>query len=220
MRKEINISLGENCLTDNVLERFGIKSFSTPYSHGRSNIDYAIHLEKEKYSRLLNHSFLYYDHVGPTKVIRNFCYSKADKIFSDIHLKGFEFTHHDVINNGQHRQSYERKIQRMLSIDNNFFVRFYYHYRKCNKQNLERFIPKAKEFLSFYKSRGTDCQLIFFTQETVATREKKSVEKIYDKDRIKGYVFRTLKIWGGKDQDTFWAKEDDDLISVMIKENS
>lgn len=62
------VSIGENCLTDNILDRFNIKSFSTPYSHGRSNIEYAIHLESEKYQNLLNPEFLYYDYVGETKV--------------------------------------------------------------------------------------------------------------------------------------------------------
>lgn len=137
------ISLGENCLTDNILERFGIKSFATPYSHGRSNIDYAIHLEREKYIDLLKIDFLYYGYAGKTKVVRNLHYSKSDNIFNEMHVKGFEFTHHDVINNETHRESYERKIERMLSIDDKSKIKFYYHYRNCDNQNLEIFISKS-----------------------------------------------------------------------------
>ncbi|MFJ5369320.1 DUF1796 family putative cysteine peptidase, partial [Bosea sp. CER48] len=44
------LSLGENCLPDNILERNGLKMFSTPFSHGRSNIEYAIQLHSEGYS--------------------------------------------------------------------------------------------------------------------------------------------------------------------------
>lgn len=40
------LSLGENCLSDNILSRHSLKSFSTPFSHARSNIDYALELEK------------------------------------------------------------------------------------------------------------------------------------------------------------------------------
>lgn len=219
MEKEIlYISLGENCLTDNILQRFGIKSFSTPYSHGRTNIDYAIHLEKEKYSNLLNPNFLYYDYIGDKKVVRNTYYSKSDNIYNNIHLKGFEFTHHDVISNEKHKKSYERKIERITSLHNNYIIKFFYHYRKCNNQCIENLIDKLKTFLSFYQNRGIDCQVIFFTQEIVLLEEERSLIKIHYEDSIKGYIFRTLQIWDGEDQEIFLAKKDDDLISIMISE--
>ena len=41
------LSLGENCLPDNVLQRHGRKTLSTVFSSGRSNIDYAVSLEEK-----------------------------------------------------------------------------------------------------------------------------------------------------------------------------
>lgn len=41
------LSLGENCLADDILKRYKLKSFSTPYSPTRSNIEYAIQSEKK-----------------------------------------------------------------------------------------------------------------------------------------------------------------------------
>ncbi len=91
------LSLGENCLPDNILRRHGLETFSTVYSSGRSNIDYALHLESEDYAYLLSQKYLYYDHVGAAKVVRNRRYSKADDIYEALQSNGFEFTHHDVI---------------------------------------------------------------------------------------------------------------------------
>jgi hypothetical protein len=212
------VSIGENCLTDNILDRFNIKSFSTPYSHGRSNIDYAIHLESEKYQNLLNPEFLYYDYVGETKVVRNKHYSKSDKIYSSLHLNGFEFTHHDVINNKNQRESYERKILRMCTLDSRKKLKFIYHYRNNEDKDIELFISKANDFLNFYLERNIKSELIFFTQEIVSKKDERALIKVHDSEKIKGYVLRTLETWAGDDQDVFWARKDDDLLLKMIKE--
>ena len=39
-KDKLYLSFGENCLTDNILSRYNIKSYSTPYSSARSNIEY------------------------------------------------------------------------------------------------------------------------------------------------------------------------------------
>ena len=54
MEKYLYLSLGENCLPDGILKRYGLKSFSTPYSSARSNIQYAIENELNNYTELLN----------------------------------------------------------------------------------------------------------------------------------------------------------------------
>ncbi len=212
------ISIGENCLTDNILDRFNIKSFSTPYSHGRSNIEYAIHLEKERYRNLLTYEYLYYDYVGETKVVRNRHYSQSDETYNKLHVNGFEFTHHDVINNDTHRKSYERKVLRMLDLDDRKKLKFIYHYRNNENMNTQLFVQKSEEFLKLYLERNINSELIFFTQEIVSTKEERAIVKIHDSKNIKGYVLKTLEAWEGNDQDVFWAKKDNDLLIKMIKE--
>lgn len=44
----INLSFGENCFAERMLERHEQKSFATPYSWGRSNIEYVLHLERDQ----------------------------------------------------------------------------------------------------------------------------------------------------------------------------
>ncbi|WP_405569735.1 DUF1796 family putative cysteine peptidase [Winogradskyella sp. Asnod2-B02-A] len=212
------ISIGENCLTDNILDRHNLKSFSTPYSHGRSNLDYIIKLESEGYKNLLNSKYLYHDHVGETKVVRNKYYSTSDNIYLDLHQNGFEFTHHDVINNDAHKNSYERKILRMLSLNNSKKLKFLYHYRDNANKDINKIIIKASEFLAYYQKRNIKCEFIFFTQDVILNQEERSVIKVHDTNNIKGYVFKTLDAWGGDDPDLLWARKDDDLIKEMIKE--
>lgn len=56
--KYVIVSFGENCLTDNILSRNDLKSFSTPYSSGRSNIEYILAHEKEYFNDFLNSAYL------------------------------------------------------------------------------------------------------------------------------------------------------------------
>lgn len=212
------LSIGENCLTDNVLDRHNLKSFSTPYSHGRSNLDYAIALEKEKYTSLLNPEYLYYDYVGDTKVVRNKYYSISDSIYNQLHKNGFEFTHHDVLNNNAQRQSYERKIARMLSFNKKQHLKFIYHYRNNVDIDIKILIEKASEFLRYYQNRQIKCEFIFFTQEIVAEKSERSITKIHDQNNVKGFKLKTLDFWAGDDDDVLWAKKDDDLFAIMLTE--
>lgn len=212
------LSIGENCLTDNILDRHKIKSFSNPYSHGRSNLDYAIQLEKEHYANLLNPEFLYYEYVEQTKVVRNKLYATSHNIFNELHKNGFEFTHHDVLNNEKERKSYERKIARMNSFDKSQKLKFFYHYRSNDDLAIDVLIGKAEEFLSYYKRREIKCEFIFFTQEIVSKSTERQLLKIHDSENIKGYILKTLEYWAGDDEDFLWARKDDDLLTEMIKE--
>src|SRR5690606_35399390 len=107
------LSLGENCLPDGVLKRHDLKAFSTPYSHGRTNVDYAIALEKSGYSGLIDASNLIVGNAWGQKVVRSRVYNRSDDIFEPSVSKGFEFTHHDILKNKTALESYIRKINRI-----------------------------------------------------------------------------------------------------------
>ena len=211
-------SIGENCLTQNILQRHHPKTYATPYSHGRSNLGYALKLEKENYSNLLKAEYLYYDKIGELQVVRNKHYSTSDDIYSKAHQKGFEFTHHDVISNESHKTSYERKVLRMQNFNKREKLKFIYHYRFSENNDLNLIILKAEEFLSYYRKREIRCEFIFFTQNIINEQKERTVEKIHDLNNVKGYIFKTLEVWGGTDDDIFWAKKDDDLIKSMLRQ--
>lgn len=211
------VSIGENCLTDHLLDRHGVKSFATVYSHGRSNLDYAIQLEEEQYGNLLNNDFLYYDQLGSTRVVRNSRYKVVDQIFDSTHTNGFEFTHHDIIGNETKRKSLERKLSRLNKYRGVKNFKFYYHYRLHNNLSLEALFKKAETFLKFYQTNGRECEFIIFTQSIVDSKDLRGVEKVMHSDKIRVYTFKTTEAWAGDDAGIFAAKHDDDLIVEMFK---
>jgi len=215
--KSCNVSIGENCLTDNILSRYGLKSFSTVYSHCRSNIDYAIALEKESYKNLLEDKFLYYDNSqGNRKVVRNNNYSINDNIFNHMHIKGFEFTHHDILGNIAFRKSMERKRDRLLNYKGKKNFNFFYHYRLNPNISISYILKRAKEFLTYYEKNNKKCRFIIFTQIIIKHKKERRLEKVAYSESIVIYTFYTLDIWGGDDPEILWARNDDDLIKEML----
>lgn len=211
------LSLGENCLADNVLSRHGLKSFSTIYSHGRSNIDYAIHLENENHNNLLKDEYLYYDYVEDQRVVRNRYYSVSSDIFSELHRKGFEFTHHDVLSDVGARNNMHRKIHRLNYYRGKSNIKFFYHYRVNEDSTLDGIFKKAEDFSSYYEIKGKTCEVIIFTQRIVHRIQERSVEEIRHSNKVRAYIFKTLDVWEGRNQNLFWAIDDDDLIKTMIQ---
>ena len=213
---KLYLSIGENCLTDGILERHNLKSFSTIYSHGRSNMDYVIHLETISYLGLIDIDYLEYSYVGQTKVVRNTRINSSDMIYSSMHTKGFEFTHHDVISNKIHRDSVRRKIHRLKDIKGKKDICFFYHYRLDKNNDVKCLLDKAEKFIKFYSINGAYIQLVIFTQEIIG--EDKSRELIHHthNEKIELLTFKTRAVWSGKDPNLLWAKTDDDLIKEML----
>lgn len=214
----VYLSIGENCLTDIILERHGLKSFSTPYSYARSNIDYVIALESDNYSNLLNQDGLHYANEPglPPKAVRTENIIKCDNIYSQAHQKGFEFTHHDVIGNREHFDSYTRKTERMRQLRaKEQPVCFLYHYRHNPNMDIDRLLPRIAEFLDFYNRNGTARAVaVVFTQQV--DEKEKFLEQFAIGENILLFKFHTPQIWAGKDENVFFAKNDDDLILEML----
>ncbi|MDE6435198.1 MAG: papain-like cysteine peptidase [Lachnospiraceae bacterium] len=124
------LSFGENCLTDDILSRYDLKSFSSPFASGRSNVEYILQIEKDMYKDFLNLQFLEYGYDGEKKVVRQKQYNELSNVYDDSCMKGFEFTHHDVIADGKKRASIERRVRRIQSLKN-CTLYIFYHHRFC-----------------------------------------------------------------------------------------
>ncbi|MEA1892591.1 MAG: hypothetical protein U9N33_07775 [Campylobacterota bacterium] len=210
--KELYLSLGENSLTDNILDRHNLKSFSTPYSNGRTNLDYAIFCEKTNYDTLIDKDLLICDKT----IVYNRNIPITDSIFDLQHIRGFEFTHSDVLNNKTHRASMQRKIDRLVNIKGQEDITFFYHYRVNKNLNYSKIFEKASEFISFYKPKETNSKIILFSQKIVTDKKDRKIMHEQVKDNVHHFVFYTEYVWGGKNEDIFWARNDDDLIQIMI----
>lgn len=215
--KNLWLSLGENCLTDGILQRHGLKSFSTPYSNGRSNLDYALALEKMNYNGYLDRKDLKYDYVNNEKVVRSSLINQSDNIYFTPHMSGFEFTHHDVIQSGKARKNLKRKADRILKIRGRKNVVFFYHYRINENSDFKLLFNKATEFTKPYSLNKSRCNFIIFTQKIISNPSNRKVLYKRINPNVHFFELCTEKIWTGPDQDTFWAKMDDDLIKIMLE---
>lgn len=216
-RKTLWLSLGENCLTDSILQRYRIKSFSTLYSHGRSNMDYAIFLERNNYEDILNFENLKYSNINEDKVVRSILVNSSDHIYSELHMNGFEFTHHNVIESKKDRESSIRKIQRLQTIRGTNNVVFFYHHRMNKNSDLDSLFNKAFEFSKFYTLNGKNCHMVIFSQRIINDNSDRNIYYKSIHSGIHYFEFWTKEIWEGNNSNIFWAIIDDDLIYKMIK---
>ncbi|NTV83021.1 MAG: hypothetical protein HGA23_01820, partial [Bacteroidales bacterium] len=150
------------------------------------------------------------------KVVRSTLFNQCDNIYNDMHMKGFEMTHHDVIDSEKDRENFNRKIERQLEIRGNKKVVFLYHHRVNKNSNLDLIFKKASEFSEIYSKGKYSCSVIVFSQKTIPDKDERKVYYKKIKHNIHFFEFYTLQLWGGKDDDLFWARTDDDLIKKMI----
>ncbi|MFY8180904.1 MAG: DUF1796 family putative cysteine peptidase [Flavobacterium sp.] len=212
--KTFYLSLGENCLTDYILSSHGLKVFSTIYSNGRSNIDYAF-LEKNNYSGLLSFENLKYDVLNDKKVVRSTMVVECQNIYQVLQMNGFEFTHHDVIKNEFDRESYRRKIERQLKYRKKKNFIFLYHHRINENSDFTLLFEKLLEYSKFYNTKKHFCKIIVFTQNIVNDNNDRKITYDMINDTVHFFNLSTLKNWDG-DGDDFWAKNDEDLIDKLI----
>lgn len=206
------LSLGENCLPDDILNRHGLKSFSTPFSSGRTNIDYVLQASRSNFSGLMDPENLVRGHADGSDVVRSILYSCDTEIYSPSVSCGFEFTHHDVISNESHRASFGRKIERWIDLrDSGEKAVFLYHHRTQQTKPPNRLFEKLSLLLDDFPTS----HIVFFYQEIVRP-EHRHVAVRPIQDRLIVAKFATDCIWAGKDPNVFWARRDDDLVTEML----
>ena len=210
------LSFGENCLADDILSRYDLKSFSSPFATGRSNVEYILQIQKDNYKDFLNPQSLEYGTIGEQKVVRQKQYNELSNVYDASCMRGFEFTHHDVIADAKKRSSIERRVRRMQSLKN-CTLYILYHHRFCKDTDIDLLIQHLKDLKTIYEKQCEKVYLIAFTQKIVSSEQERKVEKKYI-DGIYMYYFYTLNVWTGDNENIFWAKCDDDLINQMIQD--
>ena len=164
----VNISLGENCLMDALLSKYGIKQESYAFGSVRTNIEYDLEIIKDNFENLLKSDLLVEKTVnGIQKVVKNKKYSKVQNdIYCSAVIDSFEFTHHNVLDNNEAIESYNRKIERTkIALESNDII-FWYHYRYSTNNNLEILIKQFEDFIKYLskKNNKKKYQICIFTQ--------------------------------------------------------
>lgn len=218
----ICLSIGENCATDMILQRFGLKSYSTPYSFVRSNCFYALQLEKHNYDFLLDKKYLVKD---PNSMFpncyRNMNFEKPEEgLFEKNCTNGFEFTHHDIVNKISDLESMKRKISRLNNLKfSNDDILFFYHHRYCDNCSIQMIINYLNDFCAYYLHGNRHVNVVLLEQRIVKQPIERHVFISRHKNVILAYLY-TERIWGGKDNNLLFAKYDDDLLLNMFKKLS
>ena len=130
-------------------------------------------------------------------------------------MNGFEFTHNDVMNDGIERERLERRYKRLLNLNPESNLYIFYHHRYCKMTSGRMLLEHLVELKELYSSRCSNVTVIMFTQIIVKNNNERRVEHHYIMG-IHIYLFYTVNLWEGDNQDYFWARCDDDLISKMI----
>lgn len=216
MSDEIWISLGENCLPDDILRRHNRKSFSSVFSSGRSNIEYIIQMEREDYKNLLKVENLQHFPDGVHSVVRSTYYKDCAGHYSPRHMLGFEFSHHDPLRVKEDNRAFRRRISRQQKFRGVKNFIFLYHHRITEHSDITLLHSHLNELLSMYSINGCTCKMVLFYQKIINQDTKKFVDFTEHDTGLLEFVCHTHEIWGGDDLDTFWAKKDDDLFERMF----
>lgn len=210
------ISMGENCLPDDILRRHNRKSFSSIFSSGRSNIEYILQMEKDNYQNLLDKTHLQHFPDGDHSVVRSTYYKHCVGQYSERHMLGFEFTHHDPLSISADKQTFKRRIERQLAWRGNKNFVFLYHHRVTADSDLALLRAHLNELLSLYNAKGCECEVVLFYQNIVPQETQKRIDFTPHHSGLLEFACHTHEIWGGEDQDTFWARKDDALFTDMF----
>ncbi len=176
--RNIFVSFGENCLTDHILKRHGLKSFSTPYANCRSNIEYILQLERDAFSDLINPEYLHWQEAGSLKVLRSSKYQDHQNYYDPAHMRGYEFTHYDVINNTAHREAVQRRCDRLLNLgcDEEIFLNIFYFHRQNLNTDMYLLIDHLNALKEIYEERCKNVQVVMFQQIIVNDLSLRRVE--------------------------------------------
>lgn len=212
------VSLGENCLPDGILKRHQRKSYSSVYASARSNIEYALQMEKDDFKHLLSREHLD-RHINDSGniIVRSTYYNKCHNYYNQLHMIGFEFSHHDPLKIKEDYRAFRRRTRRTLKLRKQKSFIFLYHHRINERSNLPFVRERLEEFIALYSSKLALCQIVFFWQDIIPAGSASYIDFIPHKSGILEFICHSSQIWGGDDADTFWAKNDDHLFTEMFR---
>ncbi|MGL4725890.1 MAG: DUF1796 family putative cysteine peptidase [Scandinavium sp.] len=210
------LSIGENCLTDDILRRHHRKSYSHVFSSSRSNIEYVLQMEQDNYRYLLPKEHLVHCIIDSHEVIRSGWYKTCANIYSPRHMEGFEFSHHNPLDVEEDRRAFKRRIARTLEIRGKKNVVFAYHHRLNERSDLAFIREKLNTLIDLYNNDDVNCQIVFFYQQLINESEQSRLAFFPSQSGLLEFVCHSKVLWGGEDQTAFWAKSDDDLFAEMF----
>lgn len=213
--KKIYLSFGENCLADDILARYNLKSFTTPFSHGRGNVEYILNMENDNYNNFLNTDKIIYEDLNGKQVPRLQHYKTIKNSYHELHTNGFEFTHHDILKDESIKFKFQDRVNKLLSYRGKKKYIILYHHRNTLDNDFELLIYNLNTLKSIYSTDMKKSEVVLFKQTIIKNEGERDLEISIIKD-IYFFNFKTTAFWEGDDPNLLWAKCDEDLIEKMI----
>jgi hypothetical protein len=214
MNEKTWLSIGENCLTQNIINTLKLKSLSTPFSWAISNIDHIIYAMEEK-NIFKNKENFYITNDQETKVFYRYSDHTTKKHFaknSEV-LEKMHFPHHNFIEKIEDFKKITTRHQRLYDLSNTDNLIFLYHYRSPDiDEYSHKSLEYVRERLSYFKETFfPNSKIVMFYK---LYNETKDVVLINEKDIIEIMILSPENKWQGPGN-TF-AKKDEDLHKKMI----
>jgi hypothetical protein len=209
------VSLGENCLIDEILKDFKLRKETFPFGSGRFNIEYITEICQDKFEHLFDEQYLRYAEVEGIRVVKNSYYHFQQDIYDNTVCDQVEFTHHDIFQS-KIRESLTRKVARFqyaVQHPENFV--FLYYYRYSSKRDVSAIITLLESWKEWAKTQSQSVpKIILIHQDIVAHTSQRGLA-------IKAHHWgleakmNTLEIWTGND---LWAAPHDrDLFTTLLE---
>lgn len=208
------VSLGENCLIDEILKDFHLRKATFPFGSGRFNIEYIRQICEEDFEHFMDTRFLRVAEVEGKQVVKNDYYSFTHDIYESSVCDGVEFTHHNVFDD-KIRESVQRKVDRFKElIDNPKDAIFMYYHRHSEKSKSDVVIDELKKWMEWVQTRsGLKPRMIFLHQEIVQDFQD-SNWKFFRHEWGFEVIMYTTHTWNGPER---WAAAfDRDLFQEML----
>jgi hypothetical protein len=208
------VSIGENCLIDEILKDSKLRTATYPFGSGRFNIEYILEICKEEFEHFLDENFLYYATVENKIVVKNNFYNCKLNIYESSVCNDVEFTHHDVFKPNV-RDSFLRKIERFKYATNQpaDYVFMYYH-RFSSNTDIEKIKELLMDWSDWIEQKSLiKPKIVFIHQELIKNKEERKVS-LKDFSCGKEVIFYTLDLWSGPE---LWsAAKDRDLFKSFF----
>jgi hypothetical protein len=208
------VSLGENCLIDEILKDSNLRTATYPFGSGRFNIEYILGICKEEFRHFLDDQFLYYATVENKIVVKNNFYKCKHNIYEPSVCHDVEFTHHDVFKPNV-KESFLRKIERFKhATDQPSEYVFMYYHRLSNNTNIETIKALLKDWADWIELKSLiKPKIVFIHQKLIENKEERKVS-VQEFSCGKEVIFYTLDVWSGAE---LWAAaKDRDLFNSFL----
>jgi hypothetical protein len=218
-----HIALGENCLIDKLLDKYGLKEESYTFGSVRTNISINLQILKDDFKNFIAKKHLYSTWLEEDQknVIKNSFYTQTEDIFNETVSTHFEFTHHNVLENEKDRKSFNRKIDRLKKrLKSRDEIIFYYNYRNSPNNNLEKLLDLFREFTKQISRKYGHTRIkyvIFYQNQNTETKHFK-IKAIQNITLIECF---DKQEWRGK-KNVFaksFSKQFDEIFAQLHKSN-